>query len=288
MRRRRWSFSFLLSSGKRAKVEKMWRAELHRALLWNRGLWLAVLMGLIGVSLRLPEYLQDLQLVQSHGLLRHPAQFNVYHGFLRVYGNGLYPLLAPLVATLPYAEALALDRATGYRRAIRLRTTRRQYLISRLTAAALTGGLAVALPPAGLFGLLHFFVPRGLPPPELARMPGDYGPFGELFERAPDAYIAFLLALGFTFGVVWSVFGLAIGAWTTRRYLPQALPAVFSFVLLTLLALLRLETWTPVAGLIPFALDRMDGIRVLVSQASIGLAGLGLLFIGEWRNRRED
>lgn len=263
----------------------MARAEFCRAFLWNRWLGIAILIGWIGAALRLPEYLQGWRQAQAHRLIRHPAEYNVHHGFLSVYGSGLYPLLAPLLAALPYADALALDRATHYRRWIHLRTTRRRYLLARLAAAALAGGFAVAAPPALLYGLLHLFLPRGLPPPEFANPPRIYGPLGDRFGVAPDLYIAFLIGLAFTFGMAWAVVGLAIGAWTERRYLAQVLPAALALLLWVGMALLRLETWAPTVTLFPSGLTGVTGGKILVAQGGVGLIGLVALIIGEQRNR---
>jgi ABC-type transport system involved in multi-copper enzyme maturation permease subunit len=167
---------------------------------------------------------------------------------------GLMSVLAPLLAALPSAASLALDRSTGYIRSILLRSKRHRYIASKFIANALAGGLAIVLPHLVIYTLAAIVFPKGLM---------DYatfhqqriivtGPLAEIYRTDPSIYIWFLIVISFLFGVVYASIGMFVSVFTDNSYVVLASPFVFYLIASFLIASLGgLEGWLPTATFTP-------------------------------------
>lgn len=70
--------------------------------------------------------------------------------------SGYGPVVAPILAVLPFATAYIDDLQTGYVKSIIARTTRRSYVISRMVSIGISGGLVLLL---GIFIYPGVFLP---------------------------------------------------------------------------------------------------------------------------------
>lgn len=256
----------------------MLRSELYRAI-WNRSLLLAILLGFAALVYGLLEYNQG-----PHNLPgAHPFLYNAYDAVIWAQ-KGPISLLVPLVATLPFADSFALDRVQNYLSYVLVRSSLRRYFISKFLTNLLVGGLAVALPLLILFIITSITYPRGLLPiAESRAVVGGYpdGPMSHLYRLAPDWYILFLVAIGFIFGAVYATLSLAISLITTNRYIILATPFLLYHLANFVLAILRLEVWSPPATFIP---DAVQGNSSLTMFGELGgiflLSVLSLLLLG--------
>lgn len=121
--------------------------DLFRALR-NKNFALACVFGLIALAHGLADYEPGISLRVAH---LPPFYINAYDAFIWAH-NGIISIIAPLIATLSFADSLALDRSSGYLRFILLRTSRRNYLLSKMFACAVAGGLAITLPFVVMYG----------------------------------------------------------------------------------------------------------------------------------------
>jgi hypothetical protein len=158
----------------------------------------------------------------------HPLFHNAYDVWLRAY-EGFIGLIAPLVAVLPFAGSLNLDRRSGYFSHVLVRAGSWRYFSAKFLANLAAGSLALALPLVLLFAFTNAAYPRGLPPiPESGR-PREilWGPLGELYRTNPDGLIAFYITVALIFGAVYASLALAISTFVKNYYLVLASPFLF-------------------------------------------------------------
>lgn len=235
----------------------MLRVELRRAVL-NRAFLLAILLGVAALGYRLTDY------CFAPLAMTPPFSCNAYDAVIWS-ESGPVALIVPLLAVLPFADSYALDRGLGYVRHVLVRSAYRSYLLAKLTANALTGGLAVAVPILVLFGYANLAYPRGLMAPDASRIVvGGYpfGPFGALYRSAPDLYVLFLVCLGFLVGVVYATLGLAISCCVENRYVVLATPFLLYNLANFVFAVLGLANLTPPATFVPEIATTTTGLSV--------------------------
>ncbi len=252
----------------------MLRAELYRAF-WNRSFLLALVLGILLLGYGLFEYSEGTDIPGAN-----PFLCNAYDAVIWAQA-GPVALFVPLLAVLPFADSYALDRTGGYLRHVLVRSSYRRYLFAKFVANLLAGGLAVALSLILLFACTNLIYPRGLLPIDQARIGGAYphGPLGPLYRTAPDLYILFLVGVGFIFGATYATLGLAFSSFVNNRYVVLATPFLLYHIANFVLAVLRLEEWTPPATFIPDAVKTTSWLTVFGELGGIFVVSVVCLLV---------
>lgn len=252
----------------------MLRAELYRAF-WNRSFLLALVLGILLLGYGLFEYSEGPDIPGAN-----PFLCNAYDAVIWAQ-RGPVALLVPLLAVLPFADSYVLDRTCGYLRHVLVRSSHRRYLFAKFVVNLLAGGLAIALSLILLFACTNLIYPRGLLPIDQARIGGAYphGPLGPLYRIAPDLYILFLVGVGFIFGATYATLGLAISTIVSNRYIVLATPFLLYHVANFVLAVLRLEEWTPPATFIPGAVKTASWLTMFGELGGIFVASVVCLLV---------
>jgi hypothetical protein len=195
---------------------------------------------------------------------------------------GEFGFLAPLLATLLFADSFLDDLNQGFLRQIIQRVPFRKYRNAKIMTVAVTGGLSLVLSvllvfTAGLAGATDWestaYFSGYINP-----LTEPWGPLGGLYPANPIFYLLYLLASVFCFGAVYAVLGLAISSFIHNRYVALAGPLVLVQVLdfLEGRALHVTMALNPLNGLLPFtALTHLSSGYTLVTQ----LAQFGTVFI---------
>ena len=132
-------------------------------------------------------------------------------------------LALPIVVALPYTASFVEDVKSGFIKAYLPRTTTNGYILGKLTACAISGGLALALGILAAYGLSALL----FTPMEAALAEGAESP----------AYFAEFLGkvlLFFCSGAFWALIGLLFATLTGSRYMAYASPFVIYYVLIIL------------------------------------------------------
>jgi len=207
-----------------------------------------------------------------------PFFYNAYEAFL--WPLDLFSLVAPVLAVLPFADSLAQDVRSGYARSVLVRASYKRYMLAKVAACTLAGGLATGLALALLFVSTNLLFPRGLNMAPYTRRIGieakDLGAFGYLYRSQPDLYIAARIGLGVLFGMTYALFGLAVSTVTTNRYLILATPVVLFFVAQLVIALLGIPRWLPTNAIMPMAVQSVTATHVFIV---LGITAGGALCI---------
>lgn len=133
-------------------------------------------------------------------------------------------LIVPIICALPYTTAFIDDAKSGFIKEYLPRTTIKDYIIGKVLACYLSGGLVIFIGIFCAYGLsaLVFSPMEAAAPPEMAATP----PFlSELFNRS--------LTFFFTGGFL-SLLGMLFATVTNSRYMAYASPFIVYYVLIIL------------------------------------------------------
>lgn len=143
--------------------------------------------------------------------------------------NGTYKLtffmIIPILAIVPYADSYWMDKYSGFAKNIYARTSKNQYIISKIIATFTTGGLVVVIPMILNIYLLFLILPSYHPGLfenfKLAKTM-----FASLFYFHPYMYIVAYIVLNFLFGGLFACIGLAISPFCKLRFLITTIPYI--------------------------------------------------------------
>lgn len=150
---------------------------------------------------------------------------NGYHAefVMSALSSDAMTLALPIVAALPYTASFVEDVKSGFVKAYLPRTTTNGYILGKLSACGISGGLALSL------GILIAYGVSALlfTPMEAALEEGAEAPayFSELMGKA---------LLFFCSGAFWSLVGLLFATLTGSKYMAYASPFVSYYVLIIL------------------------------------------------------
>lgn len=219
---------------------------------------------------------------------------NAFDGFIYGAYYWVLPLLAPLIAVLPFGDSFITDRSSGYISFILSRTAFRKYITSKFFANLFAGGISLSIPFLIMYGIINIFYARGLPPvppPGKAwvnvRIPyvNLPGPMGHFYRVNPDLYIFFLVGLSFTFGATYASLGLALSLFFHNRYIVLATPFIIYQIGSFIMNMLGKAEWSPIMTLIPFSYKTTSWLSVFGELGAIFLISAACWFIFTNRKR---
>lgn len=219
--------------------------DLKRAL-FSVGMLLSVIIGLI---LLFEPVLHDFLASLKYGVSGDYINF-----FFSSLALGGYLIFTPLMTVLPATITFCDELNTGYVKYILVRKKQNRYILSRMTANALAGGIATALP---LLLLAVLMLPVTGPYTIERLESGSFSPLHQTIfadiELVWGGYLCVLVIvlLGFVFGVVWSTLGLGISALIPNRYVALCAPFILFFALHIGCNALGLYEFTPANTILP-------------------------------------
>lgn len=259
----------------------MMREELRRAF-WNYGFLIAVGFGVLAFAQGLSDYLSP-KLTEEVVLQLPPFWNNSYEAFIWAQ-LGVFGLIAPLMAALPFSDSYLIDKTSGFLRSLLSRMSYKKYLLTKYFSTALSGGFALALPMVVFFIFTNVAFQRGLNTniyeQRVITTPEALGPFGVLYQHNPDLYILLLIGLGFVFGAVYAIMGLALSVFVNNRYVVLATPFVLYMLAHFLLSVIGMPLWSPLSALVPHWLIGIKWIHIGTSLGGIFLVSSLTFFLG--------
>ncbi len=132
-------------------------------------------------------------------------------------------LALPILCALPFTTAFVDDIKSGYIRQYLPRAGVRGYILGKLIACGLSGGLVLVAGLAAAYGLAAL----GLTPMELAPLPDAV-----VQPVWPELTLNALIL--FCSGALWSLVGFTLASLTMSRYIAYASPFVVYYVLIIL------------------------------------------------------
>jgi hypothetical protein len=227
-------------------------ADTKRAV-WNYGMALSVVVVLFMFVRSCTIELIDMEHLDRLYIITIPMALSGFTPF------------ASLFAVLPGSASFCDDYNSGYIKNIAIRVGWKRYAKGRIVSTAVSGGLAIALPMAILFIIVLL---GALPTTGIQNYAEESGFYANsiwenLVYVGGGAYVLFLKTiLGFVFGMVWALVGLAISAYIPNKYVTFLAP----FVLYQALWVLLRKQWFN-----PVYLVRGDGSEQISFLAILGV-----------------
>ena len=157
---------------------------------------------------------------------------------------GMVTYIMPFFAALPFSTGFCADWNSGFAHAAAMRAGNRRYLLSKLLACALSGGLATAL------GALAFIVMLNLKFPTTGDVLANYvavDPFTHVLHYgAPKGllmYYSGVVAMQFMAGACWATTGMAFSAFCPNVLLTLCIPLAAYRASLEIYYWLKLPYW---------------------------------------------
>jgi ABC-type transport system involved in multi-copper enzyme maturation permease subunit len=212
---------------------------------------IVVVIGTIALGQGLYSYGQGYQSYLSANK-GDPFLYNSFDALLMA-RLGVISILAPLLAALPFADSLIVDRNSGFIRSMLLRSGRRKYVWSKLLATILVGGAAIAVPHIVIYGLASAIFPEGLSTTFGQQRMIVTGPLSDVYKSNPALYVWFNILISFIFGAVYAAIGMLVSCISDNRYIALASPFMFYIIMSFIIANLHggLEGWLPTATFTP-------------------------------------
>ena len=216
-------------------MKQMLKMELGRAFK-GKMLYVAIAMGSI-VTLLQYFLIQIWPMIENPANVITPEQlaqwilypttvFYMWIGGVRgeVYAT-LYYLLFPILATLPFADSLYVDRRSGYIKSILLRTKKKNYYVAKYISVFLSAGVAVVVPLLLNLALTAVTYPSLTPQVETSNnLVFATSMWAELYYTAPYGYIFAYLAMNFVFAGLLACLAPAVSFFVENRFVVLLTP----------------------------------------------------------------
>ena len=209
------------------------KADLKRALLsWG---FIVAVVGM-AVSAFFGVFDQLLPIFQGQmtaaGL---PAGYSVQLSIASLQSDVVL-LVMPILAALPFTTAFVDDYKSKYLREYLPRTGKKEYVISRVSVTALSGGLTLFL---GVILICLIFTLILTPIEIVPQAMMDNTAMSEVNTIDVTAQLTFVDLMGRAFllflsGLLWSLVGALFATLTMSKYMAYASPFIFYFVLIIL------------------------------------------------------
>lgn len=154
----------------------------------------------------------------------HSSTYGALNCFLAAFClSGYGPVVAPVLAVLPFATAYIDDIQTGYVKSIIARTTRRSYVMGRVVSTGISGGMALLL---GYLLTLALFA--AIDPLPSARTMILGGAFVNIYHRSMLQYALLTSINAFASGFIYALLCMAFYAVTNNKYIGIIAPTGIS------------------------------------------------------------
>ena len=230
------------------------RIEFARAF---RRKWFVVSLA-IGCAIALYQFFTDvlpagLQIEEFFPKIYPGNLFTSWLGSSSSTGSYYFFFILPLLAALPFSDALFSDFKSGFVHDLCTRSEKRsQYFLAKYLAAFCSGGFAVFIPLLFSFCLGCLVFPFLNPEPtNFNSLLGDQSTFPYIYYFSPLVYVLIFFVLNFIYGGLYACFGLMSTFYVNYRFLVLIAPLLFHIFCMTLLPLIGLEAWAPMNFLQP-------------------------------------
>lgn len=154
----------------------------------------------------------------------HSSTYGALNCFLAAFClSGYGPVVAPVLAVLPFATAYIDDIQTGYVKYIAARTTRKIYIIERVISTGISGGMVLLL---GYLLTLAIFT--AIDPQPSARTMILGGAFVNIYHRSMLQYALLTSINAFASGSIYALLCMAFSAVANNKYIGIIAPTGIS------------------------------------------------------------
>lgn len=205
---------------------KYFKVELKRAVYSKNTLFAAVLVFILLV---IPAYKESINPWPNEDGIDFFIRIGAY------LPTSYLPLLAPIIACIPFSNSYILDKASGFSKYIYPKLEVKRYLTIKLLVNAIVSGVTLFIPQMIMLTIL--LIIRGINSNKIEMV----GAFSIIYSNSKIAYILILLIVQFVFGAVFSTFALGISSINENKYLTIIIPFIYVIITGTVFEILGLN-----------------------------------------------
>lgn len=212
-------------------MKNILKIELKRSLI-SKYILLLILLGLAIHLYSLFSWDGDLIFFDYHATdlnknaVNNFLYFNINKYIFWYHGMDTYVVINPLLPCIPYAVSLMVDKKTAFYDYIVTRVRKKYYLIAKIIANSIAGGIVTATPTLIFYSILSITT-RNL---VYKFIVFPLGFMHNLFMTNPDKYIIIFILIEFLFGAVYANFAMAISCFTNNKIVITITPFVYWYV----------------------------------------------------------
>lgn len=194
---------------------------------------------------------------------------------------GMLTYVAPLFSAIPFAAGFCSDWNSGFAGAAAMRSGNNRYILSKISACALSGGLVPAIATLAFIIFLNLRFPTD---PELMAISAETDPFCRVLSMgAPTGlgfYYAGIILMQFMAGACWAMTGLAFSAFVPNVLLTLCIPLAAYRLSLEIYYWFELPYWLNLPLLQDCAVELGFLVTLLAGFVAFGTLSLilGILF----------
>lgn len=185
------------------------------------------------------------------------------------------PLLAPLVACIPFSNSYILDKESGVINYIYAKIDSKKYFTIKIIVNGLVSGLIFLIPQ--LIMLLFLILFHGMNSSSIEIV----GAFSTIYYSSKSVYAIILIFVEFIFGFIFSTLALGISALTENKYLTIIIPFIYVMISGTVFEIIGLNRILNLNVITLFDISystKMTSLSLIVYDIIIFLVGSGLLY----------
>lgn len=159
-------------------------------------------------------------LIENSNLDGSISMYELILNAMALSGFGPFAAIFPVLA---YSTSFCGEYRSGYLKLLLSRMSWKKYAATRILTTALAGGMVIALPFAVMCATAYHYGVHGLP------QNGMYAGTNVAYyiQHYGDFYVmAGKVILGFLFGAMWALFGMAFAVWSGNKYVTLVAPFV--------------------------------------------------------------
>ncbi|WP_369902178.1 hypothetical protein [Bacillus manliponensis] len=191
-------------------------------------------------------------------------------------------LICPIIVALPFSDSYFTDKKSGFLKAIYVRTSKINYIITKLFVNFIIGGLVYVVPFLLSLWAVVLLFPSVKPDP----MTGtailfDGQMWADIYYSEPYAYILRYLVIIFLYGGLFATIGLAISVFCKNRFVVLVAPFLLYLAMFFIFQLISLPEYIPAKFLSPgqevtsirFSVIVMEFVVLLFVSISVFVLG---------------
>lgn len=227
-------------------MSRFLKIELKRAFT-GRYFWAALFVGCI---LTISDFWQNVYPTLWMNEMIKDYPISVYNSWIGLRSSSLQTtlilLLAPLIASIPYADSYFMDNE-GYIKNLCTRGNRRDWLNAKYIAVFLSGGAAYSLSLVANLIITAMYVPAVMPQASTATFAAASArvPFSNLFMVHPLIYVFFYILISFIIVGLFAEISLVVALFTKNRFVTLLAPFVVYMLVYIIFELFGLLTLNP-------------------------------------------
>lgn len=149
-----------------------------------------------------------------------------YFIMANIYASSGFGPFAAVFPSLAYASVFCEEAGSGYLQMIFARMSARRFGLTRILTVALSGGVMIAAPIAITLGMAYYFGIPGIPEGSDEGLMAGSMIWDYVLKYGDWSVYVVKVTLGFLFGCLWALVGLAFAVWIPNKYVSLIAPFV--------------------------------------------------------------